>query len=101
MIIWPVLSPEINDLTSFRRHKADTEPAWPQTAFVHLLSYQKYIDPLAIPLNIYFFYWVSKGNRHNDGEFEKLLNYPLVTFNVVLSKLTKRSYFNVAATKDF
>lgn len=92
----------MNDATSFRWHKADTEPEWPQTALVHLLSYQKYIDPLAIPLRMYFlFYLFSKGNRHNDGEFEKLLKSPLVTFNVLLSKFTKRSYFKVAATKDF
>lgn len=50
----PVLSPEMNKLGPFfsPEAKAETDPLWPVTAFLHLSSYQKYIEPLVIPLNM-------------------------------------------------
>jgi hypothetical protein len=57
-IILPDLSPEtkIKFPFPFISAKAETDPLWPDIAFLHLSYYQQYIDPLVIPLKIQFFY---------------------------------------------
>jgi hypothetical protein len=104
-MIFPVLSPEMKELTLERVHSADTDPVCPTTALKHLSFSQKYIEPFPIPDSMksffYFLYCTFSGSRQSAIDGLKFPNYPLLELTVLFSKEMNKISFTVAATSDF